>query len=242
MISIAIVEDEEKYAELLQAYLNRYGEENSLSFKIRRFSNAVSLLENYSADYDLIFMDIKMPYMNGMDAAHALREIDSTVLLIFVTNMTQYAVNGYEVDALDYIVKPINYYDFALKLSRALGRIHTSDDTEIILPQSSGGGGLIKIKASSIRYVETDGHRVVYHTGRGGDETYSQSSSLKEAESKLSGCGFARCNSCYLVNLKYVKGVKGHTANVDGVELQISQPRRKDFVKKLMDYAGGNSV
>lgn len=236
MTNIAIVEDEEEFALALEKYLKRYGEENGTVFKIRRFVNALALLENYSADYDVIFMDIKMPYLNGMDAAHRLRELDANVLLIFVTNMTQYAVNGYEVDALDYIVKPVNYYDFALKLTRAVNRLRAKDETFITVPVSSG---MIRLKPEQIRYVETQGHHVVYHTGK---EDYSQYCSLKDAESKLKGYGFARCNSCYLVNLRYVKSVKGHIVNVDGTELQISQPKRKDFVQKLMAYTEGKEV
>lgn len=236
MTNIAIVEDEEEFALALEKYLKRYGEENGTVFKIRRFVNALALLENYSADYDVIFMDIKMPYLNGMDAAHRLRELDANVLLIFVTNMTQYAVNGYEVDALDYIVKPVNYYDFALKLTRAVNRLRAKDETFITVPVSSG---MIRLKPEQIRYVETQGHHVVYHTGK---EDYSQYCSLKDAESKLKGYGFARCNSCYLVNLRYVKSVKGHVVNVDGTELQISQPKRKDFVQKLMAYTEGKEV
>lgn len=124
-VRVAVVEDDEKAAATLKQYLTRYGEENQISFKIGMYSNAISILEQYSANYDIIFMDIRMPYLNGMDAAHRLRVLDSTVALIFVTSLTQYAVSGYEVDAMDYIIKPVNYYDFALKLSRVLKRIGT---------------------------------------------------------------------------------------------------------------------
>lgn len=120
IVHIALVEDDVKAAETIQKYLDRYEAENQIKFDVTTFSNAIPLLENYTADYDIIFMDIRMPYMNGMDAAHRLRAIDSKVILIFITSLTQYAVAGYEVEALDYIVKPVNYYDFALKLARAI--------------------------------------------------------------------------------------------------------------------------
>ncbi len=73
--------------------------------------------EHYRADYDIVFMDIELPGINGMEAAHRLREIDQQVILIFVTNMAQFAVKGYEVDALDYIIKPAQYGPLSIKLT-----------------------------------------------------------------------------------------------------------------------------
>ncbi|SCP98431.1 LytR/AlgR family response regulator transcription factor [Anaerobium acetethylicum] len=230
MIKIAIVEDEESQARLLEEYLNRYAEEKKIQFKIQKFTNAVSLLENYSADYDIIFMDIRMPYMNGMDAAHRLRKLDKTVLLIFMTSLTQYAISGYEVEALDYIVKPIGYYDFALKMSRAMQRIPKDSPDEIVV---STVNGMVKLSPSDIRFLETEGHHVIYHTA---DADYRQYGTLSSAEAKLQSYNFCRCNNCYLVNLQYVESIQGYTVTVDGKELRISQPRKKAFVQQLLDY------
>ncbi|MBQ1490419.1 MAG: response regulator, partial [Blautia sp.] len=105
-IRIAIVEDEEAPRLALLTCLERFGKEKGLALSLSTFSDALSLLDHYEPIYDLIFMDIQLPYLNGMDAARRLRAMDQSVLLVFVTNLTQYAIAGYEVAALDYILKP----------------------------------------------------------------------------------------------------------------------------------------
>lgn len=236
MTHIAIVEDEKEYADILDKCVDRFFGERNASVKVTRFDNAISFLENYAACYDLVFLDIKMPYMNGMDAAARLRELDSDVMLIFVTSMKQYAVAGYSVNAFDFIVKPFTYPDFEFKMTRAYNKLASRNrDVEILLTTDKG---IIKVKPVDIRYVETaDGHNIVYRLGERGKDI-TRYSSLKAAEGELAPFGFARCNSCYLVNLKYVRSIKGHTVDVDGTELQISQPRRKAFIESLMQYAG----
>lgn len=225
-IRIAIVEDEDYQAQTLQRYLERFSSENRVDFTIRRFAEAVSLLDNYSLDYDLIYMDIRMPYMNGMDAAHRLRALDQDVLLVFVTTLTQYAIQGYEVEALDYIVKPINYYDFALKLTRALKKLPQEAAEGMLLVGSENG--TIRINPRSVRYVEVTGHQVVYHTLNGDVQQYG---SLSQVEKELDATQFVRCNSCFLVNMQYVRGIKGYTLQLDDGELKISQPKKKRFME-----------
>ncbi len=236
MLQIAIVEDEKEHAELLDEFVKRFFDGKGASAETVRFDNAIAFLENYKPQYDLVFLDIKMPYMNGMDAAERLRELDPEVMLIFVTSMKQYAIAGYTVNAFDFIVKPIEYSDFEFKMTRAYRRLSARIDgsePDILLTTDKG---IIKVKPSDIRYVETaDGHNIVYRMGGSGADI-TRYSSLKAAESELIPFGFARCNSCYLVNLKHVRSIKGYTVDVDGVELQISQPRRKAFIDELMKF------
>ncbi len=156
----------------------------------------MSFLEPYAGDYDLIFMDIQMPYMNGMDAAHKLREIDQNVALIFVTSLGQYAINGYEVRALDFILKPIGYFDFVLKMSRAMQMLPEKTSAVIMVNTTAG---VVKLIPNDLAYAESSGHHVIYHMKDG--KTYEQYASLKSVEKELADFSFARMNSCYLVNL-----------------------------------------
>ena len=109
MVRIAIVEDEQEQADRLQSHIRRYGEEHQIGTQVTVCSNVITFLEQYKAEFDIVFMDIMMPMMNGMDAAHLLREKDDKVMLIFVTSMRQYALQGYDVAAADFIVKPVPY-------------------------------------------------------------------------------------------------------------------------------------
>ena len=153
---------------------------------------------------------------------------------MFVTSMRQYALAGYAVDAADFLVKPIEYADFSLKMARIFKRLvsRTEKQNEIILSVEQG---VRKLKASDIRYVETDGHNIIYRLVDG--TTITQYSSMKAAEARFAEYGFARCNTCYLVNLHHVRSVKGLTVDVDGEQLQISQPRRKPFLDLLVKFA-----
>ena len=232
MINVAVVEDENSAAELLLSYFNTFTEKKDEQFHIVRFSNPIDFLTGYKPNYDLVLMDIDLPDMNGMDASRKLRAIDKAVTLIFVTNLAQYAVTGYEVDAFDYIVKPVSYYDFAFKLERAVERIKRRDLTKIPITVNDA----VKcLTPSDIKYVEVIGHKLIYHTLEGNFET---TGSLKDLEKKLTNTDFAKCNNCYLVNLSYVTGLQGFTVTVAGEELQISHPRRKEFKRALNEYLG----
>ncbi len=234
MIRAAIVEDDGEAADLLEGYIKRYGEESGVVFSVDKFGNAITFLESYDGNFDIVFMDIEMEDLDGVSAAKLLRKRDKSITLIFVTNMAQFAIKGYEVEALDFIVKPVKYYDFAFRLKKAVSRLNAKE--ELYLPISIAGGGVAKLIVSHIKYVEIMKHRIVYHTEDGDFETYG---TLKDVESKLPPQHFSRCNSCYLVNLKFVVSVRDYTCDVAGEKLKVSQPRKKEFMKALGDYIGG---
>lgn len=120
MIKIAIVEDDEKDAEILRSYIDRFGAEHAEQFVIERFNDGMQFISAYSATFDIVFMDIEVPVFDGISTARKLRELDNDVCLIFVSNLAIYALVGYEVDAMDYMVKPVKYFNFALKMEKAV--------------------------------------------------------------------------------------------------------------------------
>lgn len=231
--NVAIVEDTQSEADVLKQYFSRYGTEKGTEFKVSHFTSAEKFLDKYRPIFDLVLMDIGLPKMGGMEAAARLRELDQATTLIFVTNMAQFAVRGYEVDAFDFVVKPVSYSNFALKLQRCLNKLGTRTDTEVIIPISDG---LYRISSSQIKYIEISGHKMIYHTTNGTIKAYGN---LKEVESVLNDRMFVRCNSCYLVNLNYVFAIRGYTVVVGEDELQISRPRKKAFIQAVNDYLGG---
>ena len=123
MIKIAIVEDDITYSEQLQEYLKRYESDFSESFDISTYFDGDAIVEDYHSQFDIILMDVEMRFMDGMSAAEEIRRTDKEVVIIFITNMPQYAIRGYAVEALDYMLKPVSYFAFSQRLSRAISRM-----------------------------------------------------------------------------------------------------------------------
>ena len=92
MITIAIVEDEEAYAKQLTEYIEKYQQESGKRFKVIRFRDGDEIVEKYTGEYDIILMDIQMQFMDGMTAAEEIRKLDTKVVIMFITNMTNYAI------------------------------------------------------------------------------------------------------------------------------------------------------
>ena len=236
MFKIAIVEDNQTAMAKLQGYLERYAQENNENFDIAAFGDALAFLDSYRRIYDMVFMDIELPFINGMEAAQRLREIDQQVVLIFVTNMAQFAVKGYEVDALDYLVKPVHYGDFELKLRRAVSRLKEAQEAILVQRQS----GMVRLRIQEISYIEVRGHTLIFHTETG---EIKGSGTLHDLENKLKNKGFLRCNKCYLVNQRHIAAVQGYTlVMTQGEELQISRPRKKTFMSELAETMGNENV
>lgn len=231
MIKVAIIEDDDSAAEKLSEYLERFGTEASESFSIKRYKDGLSFLDGYPG-FELVFMDIEMPFITGMEAAKRLRNIDTKAVLIFVTNMAQYAVKGYEVDALDFIVKPLAYSDFSFKMKRALRAVLSSRDDEVIIQLKDG---LRRINTSDIYYIEIHGHTLTYHLYQ---DSFEVRGRLSDARDQFKD--FLQCNNCYLVNPEHIDWVKGYEVKAGEDILAISHPRRREFMDALSAWYAGN--
>jgi DNA-binding LytR/AlgR family response regulator len=235
MYRIAVVEDDRNFVEELKNYLEQYAKEEGQEFEVSVFYDGAEILENYAPKYDLILLDIEMPKVNGMDAAEKIREMDENVVLMFITNMAQYAIRGYSVGALDFVMKPITYYTFSMKIRRAMKRVQKRELPSLLLTLPEG---VRKVEVRQIYYVEVQNHMLHYHTDEG---EFILRGSLQSAENTLPAKVFAKCNHWYLVNLMHVMEVRKNTAVVGGFELEISRRNRPGFLKALAEYMGGNS-
>ena len=232
MIRIAIVEDEKKHADILTGYLEQFGSAEGETFDVSLFKDAFSFLEEYRPEYDVIFLDIMMPGMDGMQAAAKLRQRDGNAVLIFVTSMAQFAVKGYEVAAFDFIVKPMSYYDFCIKMRRAVFSVRSRDDRFIVVPAE---GGDLRIPVRDLQYIEVSGHNCRYHIAP--HRVAEGRNTIRNLSALLAPYHFMRCNSCYLVNPSWISYVGGYTVRVGEDELQISHPRKKEFVREFNEWA-----
>ena len=117
MAKIAVVEDNDTMRAQLCGFIAQYAQESGHQLDVTAFSDGAQLVEPYRPGFDIIFLDIEMPKLGGMPTAERIRRQDPDVVLVFVTNMAQYAIRGYEVDALDFVLKPVSYYQFSTKRS-----------------------------------------------------------------------------------------------------------------------------
>ena len=230
MIQIAIVEDDRNYGKTLNRYIKKYEEESKIRFNVHNFEDGEDIVEDYKGIYDIILMDIEMKFMDGMTAAEEIRKVDSQVVIIFITNMPQYAMKGYAVEALDYVLKPINYYSFSQRIDRAISRMEKRKKKYLTITSK---GAVQKIELSKLYYVEVQDHDLYYHTTEG---VLSQRGTMKEVESALENENFFRCNKCYLVNLEHVERFEGASVVVGNEEVQVSRSKKKEILETLNNY------
>ena len=229
---IAIVEDDINIQQQLSAYISRFFEEDVHRYKLSIFSDGDEILENFRADYDLILLDIQMKHLNGLTTAEKIRNLDQDVYLVFVTNLANYAIKGYSVQAFDFVLKPVNYMMLKQLLQRIDKLVSAKKQRYITLPTDLG---LTRIDVNHVFYVETQEHFLIIKTDHG---EYRIREAMKNMEATLTKYGFFRCNNCYLVNLKHVERVDGNKVYVHGEELTISRPRYKAFMETLTKYLG----
>ena len=152
MIRIAIVEDDISYSCQFQKYIHKYSKESKELFDVSVFSDGNDIVWNYNSNYDIIFMDVQMQKLDGMSAARSIRKVDTNVVIIFITNMAQYAIQGYEVDAMNYILKPVNYFAFSQQLAKAVKQAKARMNFYInILHESS----MVRLDVTRISYIES---------------------------------------------------------------------------------------
>lgn len=235
MISVAVVEDDPVDAQLLQQCIEQYGAHNDIGFEIEVFSEAVSFLEHYRPIYDVVFVDIQMPYCDGLKASKKLRELDETVLLVFVTTLEQYAIKGYEVSALDYIIKPISYPSMSIKLRRVVRSVEHTDRAQIVL---TFGAENIRANISDICYLEATEHVITVYFCDSAPFRLRKSLSTLESELSPAPHHFIRVNNYTLVNPRYVTYANGRELRIAEKTIQISRARKKQVMEKLTGYMG----
>jgi two-component system, LytTR family, response regulator LytT len=234
-ISICVVEDNLEDAQRLLAFLKQYKEDNpSFLFTSEIFNNVGPFVDRYSKRFDIIFMDIDFNHNSeGFAAIEQIRKIDNDVAVIFVTNMAKFAVKGYEVSAFDFIVKPIIYSVFCIKMQRLLAHLETRRSSEVVISAEKRS---IKVNTEKLLYVEVARHRIIYHTVDGNISTYD---SMKNVEEKINDPLFCKCNNCYLVNLRFVDSLDTDFVYIGKDKLLMSLPRKSQFKKCLTSFLCG---
>ncbi|WP_322150479.1 LytTR family DNA-binding domain-containing protein [Paratractidigestivibacter sp.] len=236
MFKIAIVEDEHDAAMALSEFLARYGKENGCEIQATEFSSALQF-ETSKQSFDLVFMDIQMPGINGMEAAQLMRTYDGETPIIFVTNLAKYAVRGYEVDALDFIVKPVTYGNFRMRMDKAVRHIRRNAGRSIVLNTRSG---IRVLSLEEIEYVEVRQHDLYYHLV-GKEQPLEIYGSLSAFEQEVAGGPFVRISNSCLINMNHVRQVRGcDCVTSNGDTLPISRSKKRETVDTITAFLSGS--
>ncbi|MDE6590229.1 MAG: LytTR family DNA-binding domain-containing protein [Oscillospiraceae bacterium] len=232
MLRIAIAEDEAICAQKLQEYIQRYAKVHGLETSVAWFSDGMDLVEKYTPTWDIIFLDIQMAHLDGMATARHIRRQDPDVTLVFITNLARYAIQGYEVDASDFILKPLEYDRFRVRMDKLTAQLTRKQGNFVVLPLAEQK---IRVAVEDILYAEVADHDLHVVTTK---QRYLMRGSLQEMERIVEGQGFSRCSRSYLVNLRRVSGVEKDAVRVGEHTLPISRPRKKQFLRELSDCLG----
>lgn len=239
-IRIALLEDDGQDRRQTLLCLQRFFAEMNIEYETVLFDDAKSFLSYGKAysDFHLMLLDILLGgEQNGVDLARVVRKVNRDVAIMFITKTAQFAINGYEVDAIDYVLKPLVYEEFAFKLKKALRYILLHMEKFIVIDHKEGQ---TRISERSIYYVEVIRHYLTVHTRRG---DYVVRGTMKDFVSELSEC-FCRCSNSYLVNLRYVESVSATEVSVsmsggeETAKLPLTKTYKADFLRAFRAYMG----
>lgn len=233
MLKIAVVDDEITSIERITECIKTYCEKNGLACKVEKFSRGDKLSFEYKPVYDVIFLDIEMEPIDGIETAKIIRKYDRDVVIIFITKMAQCAINGYEVDALGFMVKPVDPKSVWLNLDKARRALLKNKGGEVVLQLD---GGIKKLSVGAIYYVEVADHDLIYHTDEG-EFKIKIRKTLGEAAKEL-GSAFKQYSRCYLINLNHISRVEDTAVTVGGRKIFISRAKRKDIIQDIADHFG----
>lgn len=244
MYKVCIVDDEESACSAIEKQLLEYGTERGVEFSVELYSGAEAYLAAHDEDSDIIFLDIDMPGINGMDLAKEIRKTRPKVILIFCTNLEQFALNGYEVEACGYIIKPVRKYSFDFYMDKSLKWLWRYRKTggDKIFVKAVDGRRMVNVQ--DICYVEVGRHKLFYHIYKNGapSEVIRARGSMQETEAQLAPFGFVRSSISYLVNLAYITEIRGNEVYLPEMVLFMSRNYKKPFIEAFMRSVSEDGV
>ena len=235
MINVVICDNETPSLNTLNQYCDTYNAEHQINLNLTLFDNGEDLINNYCFCFNIIFLDILIPGMDGITVAKKIRELDSRVVIIFLTSTLKYSLMGYSVGAANYIMKPISYKKFQMELDKAISYCNEMEQQFIIIKNATG---IYKIYVNDISFIETCNHRTLIHTKKKNITCFHN---MKKLEKDLQDFGFIRCHSSYIVNIGYIESVEKLLITlISSEQIPISQQKRKYVMKTLAVYLGLN--
>ena len=235
-MKVAIIEDERAHRELLLAYIKEWGEEKGIAFPIEQYNSAEQFLFVFdeNQDFDVLFIDIQMPGMNGVEMAKKIRQKNQNIVLIFTTGITDYMQEGYEVEAMHYLLKPLDKGKVYACMEKAVRKketdefllVHTVDET-------------VKIRLKDINYVEAKGHGCI--VGQQGQKLLAVRESMTWMEGMLQQSGFVKCHRSYLARTGNIYKIdKTDIYFDDGSRVPVSRRMYRQVNQEFIQYFAMN--
>jgi DNA-binding LytR/AlgR family response regulator len=232
IIKLAIVEDEKPQQLLIKTYIDQFASETGYTIECSFFEDGTDIIARYKNNFDILLMDIQMPQMDGIKTAEIIRQRDKNVIIIFITNLAQYAIDGYSVNAMNFLVKPISYSFFADKLQRGVECVEKKWPKFI---QIKTNNGLVRLQDTEIIYVEMNNRKLLIITK---NREYRCRTSVQDIERALNSKSFFRCHVGFLINLQYVKQIEHDFVIVAGHRLPVSRHRKKELLDAFTNHLG----
>ena len=228
MLKIAVCDDEPFMCEMLKEKIGEYLREGSKEFKIFCYPNGESL--PVSGGFDIVLLDVQMPGISGMELAKRLRENGNSCAVIFVTVLKEPVFDAFEVDAVDYLCKPVDSVRLKRALERAIRRTEEQKGKTLLIQTMNRHQS---VKLDSILYCEVFNRKILLHTQQGVIEYYSR---LSDVANQLDS-RFAKCHRSYLVNLDYLSECsKGQIILTNGERIPVSKARWQAFMSQMLHY------
>ncbi len=222
MLRIALCDDTKEELNRITKYIKEYKAQSDMEIVYDCFGSGAELLArvNTGVFYDLIFLDVVMPVINGIDTAKEIYSKNKATKIIFLTISPEFALDSYSVSALDYIIKPINRESFDRAMQKFRSGYIEKESEKIIIQEKSK---IMQIALDMLCYVEVYDHNLIYHLSNG--DTVTSRQSLSEIENILTrNKGFVKTHRSYIVNIKYIQKVEmNYITTTNGDKVYVSR-------------------
>lgn len=227
---IAICDDEQNQIEYITSIVTSWSAHEGHGCEIRTFASAEAFLFEYEEDkaYDILLLDVEMKNINGIELAKRIRKDNNRAEIIFITSHFEFVGEGYEVDALHYLIKPISAEKLTQVLTKAAEKLSVEPPSVVI----SCEGETVKLYESDILYVESFLHYIVIHTK---DNEYKIKENISVFENKVSDV-FYRIHRSYLVSLKYITRISRTSVNIGNTELPLSRGKYDNINRAFIEH------
>lgn len=229
LVNIVICENDKNDQEFVGSKVVDILDDLNIEYEIKVYNSGDDLLEGYDKYTDIILLDIQMDGLDGMETARKIREFDDNVEIIFITSFVEYALEGYEVNAYRYLLKPVKSEDLSTSIANCLNDRNFVKRSIVI----KEGDTRIKISLKDIMYIEVQGNDITVHTLK---DTYRTKGTMSNFETEINSNMFVRCHKSYLVNLEYIKSIKRYTSIlVNDEEVPLSRNKYKEIKDRFFE-------